>query len=121
MRFDLFNANRICHQPEISPAGSFKTCRFLKLRGTVEFRVEKILLNEEVLKQLGIFHKHLARCPRSQDPSNSKKIYLCEEGLGESNHINFILHMNLQAYSACMCMYTWRRNLKNNEITIKYK
>lgn len=28
MRFDLFNANRICHQPEIPFIGSFKTCRF---------------------------------------------------------------------------------------------
>lgn len=70
MRFDLFNANRICHQPEISLVGSFKNCRFLKLRGTVEFRVGKIHLNEKVLKQLGIFQEHLAGCPRSQDPSD---------------------------------------------------
>lgn len=52
-----------------------------------------------------------------------KKIYLSEEGLGESTHINFVftsIYIHKHIAHVCACIHG-EEILENNEITRKYK
>lgn len=127
MRFDLFNANRISHQPEIPLAGSFKTCNFWNLEEQLRL-VGNMHLTEEALKQLGIFQEHLAGCPRSQDSSDSKKDTWAENIsflVKAMTEIVYYIYIHTQAYSTCayvhVCACICIQGIKNQWNENDYK